>query len=181
MTSSQDPFATPPEHRDPARRLRGRLAAPVTLWTAGSEEGRAGLTVSSLVVAEGDTASVLGLINPLSELADALIATKRFVVHVLHWEHRRIAERFAGAFPSPGGRFSEEAWRQTGWGPVLSTAAHLTFCRYETTQEVGYHSLVMGTVESIELGDALDPLVYLQGRFRRLEQPGGRSPSGGVA
>jgi flavin reductase (DIM6/NTAB) family NADH-FMN oxidoreductase RutF len=64
---------------------------------------------------------------------------------------------------------------------VLSTAAHLAFCRYDTTQEVGYHGLVKGTVERVELGDALDPLVYLQGRFRRLEQPGGRSPSGGVA
>ena len=31
----QDPFATPPGKRSPARRLRGRLPAPVTIWTAG--------------------------------------------------------------------------------------------------------------------------------------------------
>jgi hypothetical protein len=29
----QPPFAVPPERRDPARRLRGRLVAPVTVWT----------------------------------------------------------------------------------------------------------------------------------------------------
>jgi len=31
----QPPFAVPAERRDPARRLRGRLVAPVTVWTAG--------------------------------------------------------------------------------------------------------------------------------------------------
>lgn len=33
---STDPFATPGERRSPVRQLRGRLAAPVTLWTAGA-------------------------------------------------------------------------------------------------------------------------------------------------
>jgi hypothetical protein len=35
----QHPFATPPDRRSPARRLRGRLLAPVTVWTAGAPEG----------------------------------------------------------------------------------------------------------------------------------------------
>ncbi len=46
----EHPFVTPPEQRDPARRLRGRLAAPVTILTAGRDRNRTGLTVSSLVV-----------------------------------------------------------------------------------------------------------------------------------
>jgi hypothetical protein len=45
------PFAVPPERRSPARRLRGRLVAPVTVWTAGHPPGGAGLTVSSVLVA----------------------------------------------------------------------------------------------------------------------------------
>ena len=39
---SSDPFATPEEERSPVRRLRGRLAAPVTLWTALETGNRAG-------------------------------------------------------------------------------------------------------------------------------------------
>jgi hypothetical protein len=35
----QPPFAVPPERRDPARRLRGRLVAAVTVWTAGHPPG----------------------------------------------------------------------------------------------------------------------------------------------
>ena len=40
---SSDPFATPEQDKSPVRRLRGRLAAAVTLWTT---PGPAGLTVS---------------------------------------------------------------------------------------------------------------------------------------
>ena len=37
------PFETPDEQRDPARRFRGRLAAPVTVITAGNGERSTGL------------------------------------------------------------------------------------------------------------------------------------------
>jgi hypothetical protein len=39
---TQPPFAVPPERRDPARRLCGRLVAPVTVWTAGHPPAEAG-------------------------------------------------------------------------------------------------------------------------------------------
>lgn len=59
----EHPFATPLEERDPTRRFRGRLAAPVTVWTSGAVSGRGGLTVSSLLVAEGDPGIILGLVG----------------------------------------------------------------------------------------------------------------------
>ena len=46
-----DPFATPQRNARRYAGCAGRLAAPVTLWTA---PGPAGLTVSSTVVAEGE-------------------------------------------------------------------------------------------------------------------------------
>ena len=60
-----DPFATPDEEKSAVRRLRGRLAAPVTLWTT---PGPAGLTVSSTLVADGDPGRVLGLIDDEKEI-----------------------------------------------------------------------------------------------------------------
>src|SRR3546814_3435345 len=50
-------------NRDPVRRLRGRLEAPVTLWTSGDEKARAGLTVSSIMVAAGPEGRIIGLIR----------------------------------------------------------------------------------------------------------------------
>ena len=169
MPAGDDPFATPRRFRDPARRLRGRLAAPVTLWTAGAEDARAGLTVSSIMVAEGDPPTVLGLINPLTDLFEALHETGAFVVHVLGRGQRRLAERFAGTFPSPGGRFSQDEWQQGEGGPVLISAAGRAYCELLHVQEAGYHNLVQGGIQRVELGAQVDPLVYLHGGFRRLQ------------
>jgi flavin reductase (DIM6/NTAB) family NADH-FMN oxidoreductase RutF len=52
--------------------LRGRLVAPVTVWTAGQVPDGAGLTVSSVLVAEGQPARLLGLIAPTSALWEAM-------------------------------------------------------------------------------------------------------------
>jgi flavin reductase (DIM6/NTAB) family NADH-FMN oxidoreductase RutF len=166
---AENPFATPPELRDPARRLRGRLAAPVTVWTAGVGERRAGLTISSLLVAEGEPASVVGLVNPTSDLWDALHETKAFVVHVLGQGDRRLAQRFAGTWPSPGGLFAGEPIEDSPWGPKLPLAGTRACCRFAESTEAGYQQLVRGTIESIELGPETSPLVYWQGRFQRLE------------
>src|SRR4029450_1483771 len=91
----QPPFAVPPERRDPARRLRGRLVGPGTVWTAGKLPGGAGLTVSSVLVAEGQPARLLGLIDPTSAFWETARETGAFVVHVLAVGDRALAERFS--------------------------------------------------------------------------------------
>ncbi|MFD0823065.1 flavin reductase, partial [Micromonospora zhanjiangensis] len=93
-----DPFATPAGQRSPVRRFRGRLPAAVTLWTA---PGPAGLTVSSTLVADGDPARLLGLIDEDSDLWAAASAAGRFAVTPLGPGHRQLADRFAGLFPAP--------------------------------------------------------------------------------
>ena len=94
------PFADPDP--DPVRRLRGRLGGAVTLVTAGDADGRAGLTVSSLMVANGDPAHVLLLVDPDSDLADVVQRTGRAVVQLLSWSHRDLAEAFAGSGAGAG-------------------------------------------------------------------------------
>src|SRR5436305_10995250 len=100
---STDPFATPEGERSPVRRVRGRLAAPVTLWTA---PGPAGLTVSSVLIADGTPGRVLGLVDGESELWEAASSAGRFSVIPLTAEDRQLADRFAGLLPSPGGLFA---------------------------------------------------------------------------
>src|SRR3954447_16119489 len=93
---STDPFATPERERSPVRRLRGRLAAPVTLWTS---PGPAGLTVSSMLVADGEPGRVLGLIDEESDFWEAASRTDRFAVAPLTPADRQLADRFAGLMP----------------------------------------------------------------------------------
>ena len=165
--SPDDPFATPLEHRRLDRRFRGRLVAPVTVWTAGSRERRAGLTVSSLLVAEGDPAEVLGLLDPLSDLFDLIVERGSFVVHVLDAFDQRLAGMFAGAYPVDP---MEEVDTMDGqFGPLISGARHSLGCRLGGSEEVGFQMLVRGRIEAFEIvADAGQPLVRYRGRYRKL-------------
>jgi 3-hydroxy-9,10-secoandrosta-1,3,5(10)-triene-9,17-dione monooxygenase reductase component len=169
--SSHDPFSTPANLRDPARRFRGRLAAPVTTWTSGPSESRRGLTVSSILVAEGDAPGILGLVNPMSDLWDALEQHEVFVVHVLERRHRKLAERFAGALPSPGGLFRALSLEDTRWGPKLLDVPNRAYCTVAATYPVGYQHLVHGAIEGLEFDGLEDPLAYFRGRYRGLAPP----------
>jgi hypothetical protein len=55
--------------------------------------GRDGLTVSSVLVAEGEPARPLGLIDPTSAFWEAMLETRAFVVHVFAVGDRALAER----------------------------------------------------------------------------------------
>jgi 3-hydroxy-9,10-secoandrosta-1,3,5(10)-triene-9,17-dione monooxygenase reductase component len=162
-----DPFATPEGQRSPVRRLRGRLPAAVTLWTA---PGPAGLTVSSTLVADGEPGRLLGLVDAESELWEAVDATGKFAVTALAPGDRQLADRFAGLFPAPGGLFRDGAWRETEFGPVPESATTWAGCRLDTARAYGWALLVEATIIHVELGDpAQPPLVHHRGRYREID------------
>ncbi|OJF13816.1 flavin reductase (DIM6/NTAB) family NADH-FMN oxidoreductase RutF [Couchioplanes caeruleus] len=166
---STDPFATPDQDKSPIRRLRGRLAAPVTLWTA---PGPAGLTVSSMVVADGDPGRVLGLVDEESDFFDAVRAAKRFAVTPLGPGDQQLADKFAGLMPAPGGLFASGDWVDTSFGPVPARAGTWAGCLFDAERPYGWAMLVEATIESVVFGDAAgpEPLLHFRGRYRRLDR-----------
>jgi flavin reductase (DIM6/NTAB) family NADH-FMN oxidoreductase RutF len=161
---SEHPFRDP--EADPVRRLRGRIGGRVTLWTSGSEP-RAGLTVSSLMVAGGQPGRVLALLDPDSDLREVLGDTGRAVVHLLEWEHRDLAEAFAGQLPAPGGPFRMGEWEQTGHGPRLLSVASWATVELESAETVGWSDLVVARLVEVVLGEDDRPLDHRRGRYRR--------------
>ena len=165
---SEHPFTPPESERDAVRRLRGRLGGTVTLWTSGHGRDRAGLTVSSLMVANGDPAHVLALVDPDSDLADAVRQTGSAVVQLLEWPHRDLAEAFAGLAPAPGGVFTLGTWVDTEWGPLLEGTSAWAGVRLSGEQrEVGWSLLLDAAVEHVEIGEEKHPLVHRRGRYVR--------------
>lgn len=170
---SEHPFLDP--EPDPVRRLRGRLGGTVSLWTCSAEGSgpgaspgpRAGLTVSSLMVANGSPAHVLALLDPDSSFASALRASTTSVVQLLEWAHRDLADAFAGVAPAPGGAFTLAQWRDIEWGPVLDDAGTWAGVRLLEAREVGWSLLVDTVVEHIEVGEDAQPLVHRRGRYVR--------------
>lgn len=168
---SDHPFLPPEDERSPIRRLRGRLTAPVTLWTAGTGTRPAGLPVASTLVIEGDPAYVLGAIDEETALWDEVERAERFAVQVLRWEHRQVAEAFAGLLPSPGGPFRAAEWEPTEWGPVLTTVGTWVGCRRVAHRELGWSRLVEAEIEHVALGDEVDPLLHRRGHYVTVPSP----------
>lgn len=161
---SSHPFPTEP---DPVRRLRGRLGGAVTLWTAGDPDDRAGLTVTSVLVAAGEPGRVIGLLDPDADLTERLTETGRGVVHLLSWRHRDVADAFAGVAPAPGGPWRLAEWTDTAAGPRLADAAGWAEVTVERHEALGWSSLVVGTIGEIGLTDDDEPLVHRRGRYLR--------------
>ncbi|WP_148574077.1 flavin reductase family protein [Nocardioides caldifontis] len=162
---AEHPFRNPED--DPVRQLRGRLGGAVTLLTSGAEHERAGLTVTSLVVAAGEPAYVLALVDPDSDLADAVEETGRAVLQLLSWQHRDLAEVFAGLAPAPGGAFRHAPFEETAWGPRLATATTWAGLVLEDAREVGWSREVRLRLDHVEVGADDDPLFHRRGRYRR--------------
>ena len=160
-----DPFELPVDERDYVRRLRGRLPGPVTIWTSYGEAGlTAGITVSSVLVGEGEPPSVLGLIAPDSTFWDALRASERFVVHVLDRAQTRIADQFASRYP--GDPFEGLSIASSDYGPVLSEVKTRSRATLMGFIDAGYSLLIRGSIDEVELDpNPADPLIHYRGRY----------------
>lgn len=102
---SDHPFMTPPELRDPARQVRGRMPSPVSIWTSGSASRRDGWTISSFLVADGDPAQLVALVNEDCDWWEVFRETGEATVNVLGTGQGPVADVFARVAPSPGGPF----------------------------------------------------------------------------
>lgn len=159
---SSNPFAAAP---DPVRRFRGRLGGAVSVWTSGAGATRAGLTVASMMVANGAPGRVLGLLDPDASLLEVLQDTGTGVVQLLEWADRDLAEAFGGVAPAPGGPFTLGSWADTPYGPALADRTHARV-RLESVTEVGWSALAVATIEEIVVVEDRHPLEHRRGRYR---------------
>lgn len=163
-----NPWAVPTAERDPLRRLRGHLVLPVTVWLADVPDMNepAGLTVSSVLVGQGDPGVLGGLVSPLSDLGSAIQhSAAPFVVHVLSGGHQRLAQHFAGELPAPPELLGTSP---SAYGPVLDVVADRAFCRTVAARPFGWSLLVEAVVEAVEVSPVANGLAWYHGGFEVL-------------
>ena len=128
----------------------------MSAWTTLREDGRpVGLTVSSMLIADGAPGQVVGIVDPDSDVGEALVVGSRLAVTVLGPESQLLAETLAGLAPAPGGAFARFAWTETRWGPVFDDrAGWLGATVVSIIEDVGWFHLVRGRIDHLELGTA---------------------------
>lgn len=172
----EHPFADPPGSRRELRRLRGRWPSGVSVWTSptgtvASRSKPVGLTVSSMLFADGEPGEVLALVDPASDLCEALEANPQATVSLLPVSAQDVAEVFAGLAPAPGGQFTVGEWDDTPYGPrLVGAVATATVEVAELVEDVGWSTLVRARFAQPVQFNPADPapLVHLHGRYPAL-------------
>jgi flavin reductase (DIM6/NTAB) family NADH-FMN oxidoreductase RutF len=143
-----------------------RMASTVTIITATDYERHHGMTVTAVTSVSMDPPSLLVCLNNRTRLHDIMGQARRFCVNVLHNEQAELSSAFSGAL-SAEERFDKGAWQKTedGLGFLLDAQASI-FCQKMAAIPFGTHTIFIGQVLEVRLGEAVEPLIYQNASYR---------------
>lgn len=149
------------------RNAFGCFTTGVTVVTTLAEDGRrVGLTANSFTSVSLDPPLALICVALNSSSLPALEAAGRFAVNVLHADHQALAQQFVQKNTDRFAGIETETWR-TGV-PILPGCMANFECETHQAFDAGDHRVFVGRVVKLRYDPDHEPLVYLQGRFRRV-------------
>jgi flavin reductase len=143
-----------------------RFPAGVALVTVAVDGRRFGITVGSLVSLSLEPALVGISIGLQSSIYAPLSRAGRFAVNVLGAEQIGLAQHFARSGLPPLVAWNGVALRDSASPePLVEGALAWLGCTTVGRHDVGDHTIFVGSVDSIELGDEGPGLSYVRGSF----------------
>lgn len=141
-----------------------RFATGVTVITTVEPGGEVhGMTASSVTSVSLDPPLVLVVIGEDRQTHGLIKSTGRFGMSILDAEQTDIAKYFATPPESRGEIDSTHITKLSGT-PVIAGAIAAMDCKVSAAYTAGDHTVFIGEVEAIEIGDG-DPLVWFQRQF----------------
>lgn len=152
------------------RQVLGAYPTGVTVVATRDGAGEpCGLTVNSFSSVSLDPPLVLVCIDKGASSHDRLLASGTFAVSVLAVGQGGVASRFASD-PSEL-RFAEVDWYEGPTGdPIMGGAAAWLACDLDVVHEAGDHSILVGRVVDLGLGEE-EALVFYRGAYGRVGEP----------
>lgn len=170
----EPPFATyAPGDAETYRALARRHAASVTAVTVRRAGGALdGFTATAFLTVSMDPPIVLVSASNATSAAAMLRDADVFAVNLLAADQRRVAEGFARPHEERAEVFDALPWSAVdGGAPVLGGTVGAFSARVRQRVDAGDHTLVLGDVTAIHLGDAESPLVYFNRAYATLATP----------
>ena len=153
---------------DELRALMRRAPASVAVVTVDTGREQLGLTIASLVSLSLDPPLVGVSIGRQAAMHELLREAGGFAISLLAGGQEWLAQHFARGVP-PIAMWSGIATEDGAHGaPLLVGALGWLECRLVSEHETGDHSLFVGEVESVRLGEPAPPLVYHDGSYSTL-------------
>ena len=156
---------------DEYRTALGRFATGVTVVTFAGDDGDHGITVNSFTSLSLDPPLVLWNCDVEADSHELLPEAGHYAVNVLTDEQEWLSARFAGEHREMDDPFEDVDVRrgETGAPLIAGTLAHVD-CTLEATHEGGDHSIFVGRVEDLGVGDEeAEPLLFYEGGYRAIE------------
>ena len=156
---------TDPDLATGFRQAMRRVASTVNVITICVDGRPMGITATAMSSLAMNPPSLLVCINRLASLHGSMEDVSHFCVNVLHRDQEGIARMFADK--------RQHALRFTsGWEvdcarpPRLVDAQAAILCRRTEHHRFATHSIFIGVVEHVAVREEVDPLVYVDGRYR---------------
>jgi len=144
------------------------LAGAVNIITSMNAGHRYGMTATAVCSATAEPPTVLACINKLATTHNAVAKSKMFCVNVLRAEDWELSTMFSGG-QSGDARFKTRNWTRLVTGsPVLIDALVSFDCHVVKTMVHGTHTIFLGQVEQILIGQKGKPLLYSDGQYAKL-------------
>lgn len=145
------------------RRALGSFATGVTVVTAPSPDGPAGITANSFASLSLDPPLVLWSPAKSSKRYPLFVAAPHFAIHVLAGDQLEVCRAFTRSVSA----FDRVAWREGPHGvPLIEGVAARFDCALEATHDGGDHAIVVGRVLRATGGPAA-PLIFHGGEMGR--------------
>lgn len=146
------------------RDVLAQYASGVTVVTTSLRGAPVGMTCQSFTSVSLDPPLVAFLPMKTSRAFAAIRQSRRFCVNFLAAGQTDLSNGFASLAED---KFDGVAWQPTSSGmPRLEHTVGWVDCSVHDVHEAGDHYLVIGLVEDLGQGDAVDPLLFHQGRYR---------------
>lgn len=144
----------------------GCFTTGVTVVTGRARDGaRVGLTANSFTSLSLDPPLLLFCPAKTASALPVLRDTQRFAVNVLHRDALQLAQRFTRKDID---RFAEGNWEDWDGLPVLADAMASFACDLHADHDGGDHVIIVGRIARLRFVPEHSPLLYLQGRYRRV-------------
>lgn len=164
--SVADPVA--PDLQQDFKSAMRRLAATVCVVSTTDQDGWHGMTATSVTSVSMDPPSVLVCVNTTATLHKILHAGGHFCVNVLRASQEAQAGRFSSSKIRGADRFADHAWKgndeQRGLPYLVDAQANL-FCDIDQAISYGSHTIFIGRVNEIRIGELVSPLLYADGQY----------------
>ncbi|GAA0313295.1 flavin reductase family protein [Sphingomonas oligophenolica] len=153
---------------DAFKRAMRRLASTVSIITCGDRHAPFGMTATAVTSLSTNPPSLLTCVNQSASIHDALGIGSSFCVNLLGGDHGELAAIFGGQ-QALEERFKFGSWDLQGLPRLIGAQASVE-CSVDRVVAYHSHSIIIGRVRAVHLGDCISPLIYGDGRLHSITE-----------